>query len=134
MRPTKLAAAAALLLALAAAAGCRTEGGPQAGPSTAPEIGRPTVLVFGLGPRCRYCVELKEEIGRVTEQTGDAVIFRDIRVDRDTAEVRAYRVVLSPTLVFLDAGGVEVSRHQGLLDARQLLERLADLGFWPRRG
>ncbi|MDF1554609.1 MAG: thioredoxin family protein [Deferrisomatales bacterium] len=97
-------------------------------------LGKPTVLVFGLGSRCRYCVQLKEEIRQVTHETGDSVQFHDIRVDRDKDTVQAYRVLTSPTLVFLDAKGAEVFRHQGILDAAQLLERLVGLGFWPGKG
>ena len=96
-------------------------------------LGKPTVLVFGLGPRCRYCVQLKKEIGRVTEETGDAIVFRDILVDQDKASVQRYRVLLSPTLVFLDATGAEAGRHQGILDAQQILERLAAFRLWPQK-
>lgn len=98
------------------------------------EAARPTVLVFGLGTRCRYCVQLKKEIAVVTRTTGDAVRFTDILVDKDQELVRKYRVVLSPTLVFLDAGGTEVFRHQGMLDAAQLKERLVALKFWGQGG
>lgn len=125
-----LAALAVLCLVLGADCGFASEKGP----ADAAEVGRPTVLVFGLGPRCRYCVELKKEIDRVTDETGEAVRFRDILVDRDKAMVQKYRVLLSPTLVFLDAAGSEVHRHQGLLNAQQILERLATLGLWPGKG
>lgn len=102
-------------------------------PATA-EVAVPTVLVFGLGARCRYCVELKKEIAKVTAETGDAVRFRDFLVDQDKAMVQRYRVMLSPTLVFLDAGGAELFRHQGILDAAQIKARLVTLGFWPGKG
>jgi thioredoxin-like negative regulator of GroEL len=104
------------------------------GPADGGEVRKPTVLVFGLGSRCRYCVQLKKEIGRVTEETGDAVQFRDILVDQDKMMVHRYRVLLSPTLVFLDAAGTEVFRHQGILNAQQILEQLVALEFWPRKG
>jgi thioredoxin-like negative regulator of GroEL len=125
-----LCAILALFLVLGAGCGLASDKGPV---ETA-EASVPTVLVFGLGPRCRYCVELKKEIDRVTEQTGAAVRFRDILVDRDKAMVQKHRVLLSPTLVFLDAAGAEVHRHQGLMNAEQILERLAAHGLWPRKG
>jgi len=121
-----------LLLSLLLSFGVGTAAG--SGPAETGEVGKPTVLVFGLGSRCRFCVELKKEIGRVTEETGDAVRFRDILVDHDKVMVQQYRVVLSPTLVFLDAAGTEVFRHQGILNAQQILEKLAALEFWPRKG
>lgn len=131
MRTTPLAKVLVLLLIpLLCAAGAS---GASAAASAA-EVRAPTVLVFGLGPRCRYCVELKREIGRVTDETGEAVRFQDILVDQDKVMVQKYRVLLSPTLVFLDAAGTEVFRHQGLLNAQQILERLVTLGFWPRKG
>lgn len=126
----RLSALIGLCLVLGAGCGFASEKGPA---ETA-EVSVPTVLVFGLGPRCRYCVELKKEIDRVTEQTGAAVQFRDILVDRDKAMVQKHRVLLSPTLVFLDAAGSEVHRHQGLLDAEQILDRLAAHGLWRRKG
>lgn len=120
----------ALLLVLGADCGRASEKAP----AQVAQAGVPTVLVFGLGPRCRYCVALKKEIDRVTEQTGAGVRFRDILVDRDKAMVRKHRILLSPTLVFLDAAGTEVHRHQGMLDAEQILERLAAHGLWPPGG
>lgn len=119
-----------LCLLLAAVAPAVVGSAPGAGA----ELRAPTVLVFGLGSRCRYCVELKKQIGQVTAETGDAVRFQDIRVDQDRVMVERYRVVLSPTLVFLDAAGAEVFRHQGILDAAQIRARLVALGFWPRKG
>lgn len=98
------------------------------------EPARPTVLVFGLGSRCRYCVQLKKEIESVTQTTGDAVRFREYLVNRDQEMVHTYRILLSPTLIFLDAGGAEVFRHQGVLDAAQIRERLIALKFWSGKG
>jgi thioredoxin-like negative regulator of GroEL len=103
-------------------------------PADTGELSKPTVLVFGLGSRCRYCVQLKEEIDLVTEETGDAVRFHNILVDQNRIMVQRYRILLSPTLVFLDGAGTEVFRHQGILDSQQILERLAALEFWPQKG
>ena len=123
----------AVLVALCLLAGIpAVASSPESADGAAP--GKPTVLVFGLGSRCRYCVQLKKEIGQVTRETGDAVGFHDIRVDRDKDAVQAYRILTSPTLIFLDANGDEVFRHQGILNAAQLLERLVGLGFWVGKG
>jgi thioredoxin-related protein len=72
----------------------------------------------------------------VVEVTGDAVRFVDYRVDleRDRETIARYQVVLSPTLVFLDAAGAEVFRHQGLMDAAQIQEKLAAFKLWVRKG
>lgn len=129
-RLQRVAVALPLLLALMVCA-LSAEGAP---PQEANATGTPTVLVFGLGPRCRYCVQLKGEIAKVTRNTGNAVRFRDVVVDQDRVTTYRYRVVVSPTLVFLDAKGAEVFRHQGLLDAAQLQERLVALGFWGGKG
>ena len=128
---TRSLTAVLTLCALLAAGALSAAERPPADGSGSP---RPAVLVFGLGSRCRYCVQLKQEIAKVTQITGDAVQFKDYRVDRDQEMVRKYRVVLSPTLVFLDAGGTEVFRHQGLLDAAQIRERLVALRFWGGKG
>ena len=42
-------------------------------------------------------------------------------------------MVLSPTLVFLDASGAEVFRHQGLMDVAQIQEKLEAFKLWTRR-
>lgn len=125
-RGARLAVLVTLCLLIAAGA-LGADGTPAA---QGGEPTRPAVLVFGLGDRCRYCVELKKEIAKVTQTTGDAVQFTNFLVDRDREIVRQYRVVLSPTLVFLDAGGKEVFRHQGILDAAQIQERLVALKLW----
>lgn len=90
---------------------------------------KPTVLVFGLGPRCRFCAELKEDIGEVKKKIGDAVQFQDVLVDQDKRMVQKYRIVLSPTLVFLDSKGKEVFRFQGVMNAGEIEARLGTLGF-----
>ena len=129
---TRIPTAVLVLLFMVLTSGVGTAAGNR--PADSGELRKPTVLVFGLGSRCRYCVQLKKEIGRVTEETGDAVGFRDILVDQDKMMVHQYRVLLSPTLVFLDAAGTEVFRYQGILNAQQILEQLVALEFWPRQG
>lgn len=91
--------------------------------------GKPAVLVFGLGPRCRYCVQLHQEIDIVKARIGDQVLFRDYLVDQDKVMVHQYRVMLSPTLIFLTEGGKEAYRFQGMMNASQILDRLYSLGF-----
>lgn len=120
-----------LLVPLLAASAARAAGEPGTGQA---QLAKPRVLVFGLGERCRYCVQLKQEIAKVVAVTGDTVKFVDYRVDLDREMVAKHKVVLSPTLVFLDASGNEVFRHQGLLDAAQIQEKLVELRLWARQG
>lgn len=119
------ALALCLLLTATGPALAAGEVGAAPGPAATP-----TVLIFGLGERCAACVKLKQEIAKVKQLTGETVTFVDYLVQRDFAMVQRYRVELSPTLVFLDASGAEVSRHQGLLDAPQIQERLVALTLW----
>ena len=100
------------------------------GGSVTAAAGTPTVLVFGLGERCNYCVELKKDIGRVKEKVGGAVRFQDVRVDQEFEMVKKHKVLLSPTLIFFDPTGAEVLRHQGILDDEQILEKLATHKLW----
>lgn len=132
-RTRHLTAALTLAVLLHSAVTAWAAGEPGAGQGGAVQ---PTVLVFGLGERCRYCVQLKQEIAKVTEFTGDAVRFVNYRVDleRDREVIARYRVVLSPTLVFLDASGAEVFRRQGFMDAAQIQGKLAALKLWTRKG
>ena len=64
----RIAKAAAVLLLLAMNSSVGTAAGNE--PAETAELINPTVLVFGLGSRCRYCVQLKKEIDLVTEKTG----------------------------------------------------------------
>lgn len=132
VRTTRRLAAALTLCVLIVAGGAALAAGKPS--EERGDAAAPTVLVFGLGSRCRYCVQLKQEIAKVTQVTGDAVRFEDYRVDRDRDMVQRYRVLLSPTLVFLDASGSEVFRHQGLMDAGQIREKLVALKLWGRKG
>lgn len=132
VRTTRRLAAALTLCVLIVAGGAALAAGKPS--EERGDVAAPTVLVFGLGSRCRYCVQLKQEIAKVTQVTGDAVRFEDYRVDRDRDMVQRYRVLLSPTLVFLDASGSEVFRHQGLMDAGQIREKLVALKLWGRKG
>jgi thioredoxin-related protein len=120
-----------LLVPLLAAGVALAAGEPGTGQA---QPAGPRVLVFGLGERCRYCVQLKQEIAKVVAVTGDTVKFVDYRVDLDREMVARHNVVLSPTLVFIDSSGTEVFRHQGLLDAAQIQEKLVELRLWTRRG
>ena len=128
----RIAMAAAVLLLLVLNPDAGTAAGSE--PADTGELSKPTVLVFGLGSKCRYCVQLKGEIDLVTEKTGDAVLFQTILVNHNRIMAQRYRILLSPTLVFLDGAGTEVFRHQGILNNKQILERLIALEFWPQKG
>jgi hypothetical protein len=88
---------------------------PAAPAATGPLIAAqgPTVLLFA-DPR-----EAEEtcgcgEIFRLVRDAGThGVLVQEIAPDSDDERIRAHRVVVSPTVIVLDANENEIARHEG---------------------
>lgn len=93
--------------------------------------GKPMVVDFGKG-QCYQCVKQKAFIEELKGEIGDKVGFRFVHVIKEAETAGAYKVVMIPTIVFLDAGGREVERYVGLLPAAAMRAKIEKLGWIAR--
>jgi thioredoxin 1 len=102
-------------------------GGTNLGPSPKLPTGRPCVLELG-SDGCEACRALDKVLATIAPRLRGKVALVRIDTDRYPQEAVRWRLRLIPTLIFLDAQGKEVRRHEGYLPADQLLKRVASLG------
>lgn len=101
---------------------------PAATPSaTAKAAPRPRLVELG-STKCKSCVAMHEELGRLRSECPDGFAIDEIDVWRDAEAARRHRVDLIPTQVFLDASGRELERHTGFLAAADIRSRFAAHG------
>jgi thioredoxin-like negative regulator of GroEL len=122
--------AAVLLLLVLACAGCvgAEEPSGQSTEKKARATGTPVVLDFGKG-QCNQCIQQTAAIDEVGPQCDGKVDFKFVHVIEEVALAGSYQIFMIPTLVFLDAGGEEVFRNVGMLNADALRNKLEELGW-----
>jgi thioredoxin 1 len=88
----------------------------------------PTILEFDrkLCPDCRRGEIIIQ--GVKSGYPGQFTV-RQLYIDEQAPMFRQYRVAIVPTQVFLDPGGREVFRHQGVFPREQLVQKLRELKF-----
>lgn len=120
-----LAAAAAIVFAVAA--------GPAAA-STDPlgdearGAGKPLIVDFGM-TRCLQCIEQSKTMDELQGIIGDRVLLKFVHVGKEEELAEAYKVILIPTLVYLDAQGKEVFRNVGQMKREPMLAKARQLGL-----
>lgn len=77
-------------------------------------------------PPCRRQAPIVEEIAREFE---GKVEVRSIDTDKEQELARRFNIQAIPTLVFLDAGGKELSRNVGLMNKEEIVARFKKHGF-----
>lgn len=77
-----------------------------------------TVIKFG-APWCQPCKQLAPLLARKAEQNPDTV-YMDVDIEEDRSVLDDWLVIGVPTVVVLDAEGVEVERATGPQAARLL--------------
>lgn len=123
--------AAVLALFLGFGAAAWAAGTPDPPAAQAAASGKPLVVDFGKG-QCFQCVKQKEFIEELKGEIGDKVGFRFVHVIKEAETAGAYKVVMIPTIVFLDPTGREVDRYVGLLPAAAMRAKIAKLGWIDR--
>lgn len=97
---------------------------PNADPvETARSTGRPTIVEFG-SDSCRSCREMKTVMEQLERDHGSRVnvVVIDLLSSKGRPLIRRYGIVMMPTQVVFDAGGVEIARNMGPIDGGGLLE------------
>jgi thioredoxin 1 len=106
--------------------------GAHAGPleEAARRTNRPLVVRFGMD-RCLQCVRQAEVFAEIAPRFVEQVEFRFVHIGQEEVLAAQYKILLIPTVIFFDAGGSEVFRNVGLLQAQDLVAKFRELGLIP---
>ncbi|MDH3346356.1 MAG: thioredoxin family protein [Kiritimatiellaceae bacterium] len=87
----------------------------------------PQLIDFGAGS-CPTCKTMTEVLTELKAETENRLIVRfiDTREDKETPKVYSVRII--PTLIFLDAVGNELYRHEGFISKEDILSKWVELG------
>lgn len=113
-----------LVAALASPLGCGKR--ESATPEPVVTTGRPLVINFWQ-PGCPPCRELEPVLARLAEEYEGKVDFIALNVYEDSEKASRYRIMATPTLVFLDHDGNEVSRLLGNHSEDDIRDRIEEL-------
>ncbi len=97
-------------------------------PAKAREAGLPLVVDFGQN-RCGQCIKQSAAIEVMKEETVGEVEWLFVHVRKEEKLTEANKVFLLPTLIFFDAGGNELFRNVGLMEAPALRAKIKELGL-----
>lgn len=114
--PVKLLGMLLLTMALAVAA-------PVWGEQQVPVPGMVTMIDLGADSclPCRLMIPIMEEL-KQAYQGKVAIVFIDVY--RQNALARRFHPMVTPTQIFFDRQGKEVSRHEGFLDKDSIVKEL----------
>ena len=99
---------------------------PPASSTTAAAQGQPQVLLFADPKEAEESCGCGEIFRAVQASSSRGVRTQVVDPERERDLVRQYRVTVAPTVIFADATGSEVSRHEG--ESRETIVALqADL-------
>ena len=82
---------------------------------------------------CIPCKAMQPVMKAIEEKYGDQikVVFYDVWKADQKQYAQQYRIRLIPTQVFLDAGGVEIFRHEGFFPEAEIDKLLQSHGLKP---
>ncbi|UCC11776.1 MAG: thioredoxin fold domain-containing protein [candidate division WOR-3 bacterium] len=85
------------------------------------------ILFDFTGPKCKSCKVMKARLTEVAPDfTGKVrIVLVDVNVQKDFT--RKFKIMLIPTLIFIDKTGTEISRHVGQMEEPAIRAELADL-------
>ncbi len=101
---------------------------PTQAQGSTPAKGKPALYEFG-AKYCIPCKEMQKVMAELKPQYGDQVELRMVYSDEERPLFEQYKIMLSPTQVFLDASGQEVDRHIGALPKDEVVKKLKELKF-----
>jgi thioredoxin 1 len=90
--------------------------------------GRPTLVDFGSNS-CIPCRELRPVLEKIRKDFAEKMEVLIIDVQKYRKLAGEYQIQVIPTVIFFDAAGKEVSRHQGFMTEARIKEQLVKLGL-----
>jgi thioredoxin 1 len=101
---------------------------PDTGWSKAPPSGKPSIYEFA-SKFCPYCWEMAEILKDVEKQYPGQITVHPYYIETSETLFKEYGVSVTPTLIFFDASGRQVYRHEGLFSKDKLVSKLKELRF-----
>lgn len=86
-----------------------------------------TVLFDFTGMKCKACKVMKTRLNAIMLEYLNRVRIVLVDVNSQKDLTREYKIMLIPTLIFIDSSGVEVARHTGEMEEFAIKEKLAEL-------
>jgi thioredoxin 1 len=85
------------------------------------------ILFDFTGPTCKSCKVMKARLDQVAPEYAGKVriVLVDVNVQKEIT--KEYKIMLIPTLIFVDESGVEIDRHVGPMEEQAIRSELADL-------
>ena len=127
----KIAVLVALILAVGIVIAIKNGGASPATrqPADAPSpSGLPRLVDLG-SKSCVPCKMMAPILEELAAEYADTFQVEFIDVNKEPEANKAYRVMLIPTQVFLDAFGNELFRHEGFLSKEDILDKWKELGI-----
>lgn len=90
--------------------------------------GVPVLLEFGRG-WCKPCKYMKPILKDMAKAYQGRAIVTTVDMDANADLVRAFRIRLMPTQVFLTPDGKEFFRNEGVLEREQIMQVFAKMGL-----
>jgi thioredoxin 1 len=90
----------------------------------------PVLLEFGRG-WCIPCKYMKPILNDMAKAFKGSAIVTTVDMDANRNLVRAFRIRMMPTQVFLSPDGKEFFRHEGTLEREQIVQIFAKMGVRP---
>lgn len=98
--------------------------------SQTPPSGKPSIHEFA-SKFCPYCWEMAEILRDIEKQYPGQITVQPYYIETSETLFKEYGVSVTPTLIFFDAAGRQVYRHEGLFPRDKLLSKLKELKFIP---
>ncbi|MFA5032972.1 MAG: thioredoxin family protein [bacterium] len=86
----------------------------------------PILMDFG-GNRCKNCIITKKRLEKIEKKFRGKAKIISIDVNKEKELTKKYKILLIPTLVFLDKNGKEVYRKTGLMEEKAMSTKLEEL-------
>lgn len=85
------------------------------------------VLMDFTGASCKSCKVMKERLQAVADQIGGSARVVIIDVNSQKKYSKRFKIMLIPTLVFIDNQGKEVERHVGEMEVQAVIAQLSKM-------